>query len=185
MSELIKEGNVWYILNGEEKVKYGTELVKELYVCYGSSWDQFEECHSIGEVFVKELIDKGTISGYTYVEVMSTEFGIPMCELKDEKFSDMSFEILNLKEENFEKIVERFKYIKSSANKIYENFVYIIEDFPNYSNSKKDYYTTNIIFDCKNFKYGIIIGVKDKYNMKYKDEQEAVKKMIKSINKRN
>ena len=56
-------------------------------------WDECEETVSIGEDLAIELIKKENFIGKTYIDVMSSEYGIPVIDLTEKEVKDLAYEI--------------------------------------------------------------------------------------------
>ena len=154
-------------------------------------WDECEETVSIGEDLALELIKKERITGKTYIDVMSSEFGIPVIDLTEKEVKDLEYEIIPVKDEKLLKKVEDyfswFKTFPFSNKKIedFDNFVFVIRDDPTYSNSNKPYTTTTIVINKKE-STPIIINIKHPIGMerngleldKYYDKKKVLIKEI-------
>lgn len=134
---------------------------------YGIYWDDCEEMTSIGVDIVEEMIKKGSITGSTYIYVMSKEYGVPVIDLTQKEIKNMEYEIISVKNDDLLLTVkDYYKYVTKDEIKGFDNIVFIIKDDPTYSLSNKSYTITTTIIDKKNSS-PIIINVKHPIQMDY------------------
>jgi len=155
-------------------------------------WDECEETVSIGEDLAIELIKKENFIGKTYIDVMSSEYGIPVIDLTKKEVKDLEYEIIPVKDEELLKKVKgysrwfnTFPLDNDTKEEDFDNFIYIIRDDPTYSDSNKTYTTTTIVIDKKE-SIPIIINIKhpigmDRDGLKLGEYYEKKRKLINTL----
>lgn len=150
-------------------------------VNYGNCWDLNEELFSIGECFVKKLFDNGFINGITYVECSSSEFGIELFNNAKELDDNIEFNIYEVNTPELEMLKKRYLRMIDNIEKLenYDNIVYVVDDYPYYSHSDRNFYTSNILIVNKNSSIFIdLVYKKNKYEISDCELSNICKRLI-------
>ena len=146
----------------------------ECITCFGIYWDDCDDMGSIGLDIVDEMIKQGKIKGSTYIEVMSTEFGVKHIELSNKDFEDIGYEYTKVDKEETKEVIRKYlKYIDKRNIDEYDNIICVIKDDPYYSNSGNDFVTTSVIVNSKNNDSFIVnVGLPQEHDFTKRDENE-------------
>lgn len=149
-------------------------------VSFGYYWDDFEETWDIGEKVIKDMIMNGGIKGSTYIEVMATEYGVPVIDLTNEDFEDFTCESYQVKDKKLLQFIKD-NYVRRIDKHVYENYdnvVCVVRDDPQYSHTDKNYVTSTVIINPKKDPYIINIGYPREKNVSIQDDQEKILKKV-------
>lgn len=149
-------------------------------VNYGYYWDMFEDCFSIGEVLVKYLFDNNVIAGNTFVECLDSEYGLPLINHEEELTDDMEFKIYDINIPEIKKLKDYYLSLKCIKEmEKYDNIVFAIDDYPAYSNSNRNFCTSNILILNKTKSFFIdLVYKKNKYKVSVEEIKDISKKLI-------
>ena len=166
---------------------------------YGMYWPVDADIYSIGVEFIMNLLYEEKIKGSTYIEVMSTEFGIEtygiynlFCKdalnaLKYINYVEIIDSEHNIEAKPIDNIELEFiknTYInKINSNKLdeYDNVICVIEDEPPYSENNCSTTTIMFISNSKNFIINFAYPQKNKYDISYDINEDDLIKKIKKL----
>lgn len=150
---------------------------------WGIYWPVDADSYSIGVEFIMNLLYEEKIKGSTYIEVMSTEFGIQTYGIHNQFCKDVIYEVKPIDNSELE-FIKKSYINKINSNKLdeYDNVICVIEDEPPYP--ENNCITTTIIFisNNKNFIINFAYPKKNKYDISYDiNEDELIKKIKKLV----